>query len=68
MYIYLCFDVEDLVHPDSDDIPRDIAQMLADDGVVASMYVVGEKARLWERRGRWDVIAAVARHDVGLHT
>ncbi|MCX7670647.1 MAG: hypothetical protein N2439_11315, partial [Anaerolineae bacterium] len=68
MYLYLCFDVEDLVHPDSDDIPRDIAQMLADDGVVASMYVVGEKARLWERRGRWDVIAAVARHDVGLHT
>jgi hypothetical protein len=68
MYTYLCFDVEDLVHPDSDDIPRDIATMLADDGLVASMYVVGEKARLWERRGRWDVIAAVAQHDVGLHT
>jgi hypothetical protein len=68
MYVYLCFDVEDLVHPDSDDIPRDIATMLADDGVVASMYVVGEKARLWERRGRWDVIGAVAQHDVGLHT
>ena len=68
MHIYLCFDVEDLVHPDSDDIPRDIATMLADDGVVASMYVVGEKARLWERRGRWDVIGAVAQHDVGLHT
>ena len=68
MYVYLCFDVEDLVHVDSDDIPRDIATMLADDGVVASMYVVGEKARLWERRGRWDVIAAVAQHDVGLHT
>lgn len=68
MYAYLCFDVEDLVHPDSDDIPRDIASMFADDGVVASMYVVGEKARLWERRGRWDVIAAVAQHDVGLHT
>ena len=68
MYIYLCFDIEDLVHSDSDDIPRDIATMLADDGVVASMYVVGEKARLWERRGRWDVIGAVAQHDVGLHT
>lgn len=68
MYLYLCFDVEDLVHPDSDDIPRDIAEMLADDGLVASLYVVGEKARLWERRGRRDVIAAVARHDVGLHT
>jgi hypothetical protein len=68
MYIYICFDVEDLVHPDSDDVPRDIAQMLADDGIVASMYVVGEKARLWERRGRTDVITAVRQHDVGLHT
>ena len=68
MYVYVCFDVEDLVHPDSDDIARDIAEMLADDGIVASMYVVGEKARLWERRGRTDVIAAVGQHDVALHT
>ncbi len=68
MYVYICFDVEDLVHPDSDDVPYDIAEMLAGDGIVASMCVVGEKARLWERRGRADVIAAVGRHDVGLHT
>jgi hypothetical protein len=32
------------------------------------MFVVGEKARLWERRGRHDVIAAVGFHDVGYHT
>jgi len=68
MYIYICFDVEDLVHLDSDDVPRDIANLMSDDGVIASMFVVGEKARLWERRGRWDVIAAVGQHDVGLHT
>jgi hypothetical protein len=68
VYIYVCFDVEDLVHPDSDDITRDIAEMLADDGIVASMCVVGEKARLWERRGRTDAIAAVGQHDVSLHT
>ncbi|MCC6456258.1 MAG: hypothetical protein IT328_14990 [Caldilineaceae bacterium] len=68
MYLYFCFDVEDIVHPDSDDIALDIAARLADVGVVASMYVVGEKARLWERRGRGDVIAAVGQHDVGLHT
>jgi len=41
MYVYVCFDVEDLVHPDVDDIPRDIAEMLDDDGIVASMCVVG---------------------------
>src|ERR1044071_7763853 len=68
MYVYVCFDVEDLVHPDSDDIALDIGEILADEGVVASMYVVGEKARLWEQRGRTDVIAAVGQHDVGLHT
>lgn len=66
--VYLCFDIEDLVHPDSDDIAYDLATMLADDGVVGSMFVVGEKARLWERRGRQDVISAVGLHDVGLHT
>lgn len=68
MVVYLCFDIEDLVHPDSDDIAYDIATLLADDGVVGSMFVVGEKARLWERRGRQDVISAVGMHDVALHT
>ncbi|HEY65651.1 MAG TPA: hypothetical protein G4O02_13885 [Caldilineae bacterium] len=68
MYVYVCFDVEDLVHPDSDDVARDIAEMLAADEITAMMCVVGEKARLWERRGRDDVIDAVRRHDVGLHT
>ncbi len=68
MYLYACFDVEDLVHPDSDDIAMDIANVLAADGIVASMFVVGEKARLWERRGRKDVISAVGYHDVGYHT
>ena len=68
MYVYVCFDVEDLVDPDSDEPPLDIAEMLSAEGIVASLCVVGEKARLWERRGRSDVIAAVKRHDVSLHT
>lgn len=68
MYLYACFDVEDLVHPDSDDVALDVAETLAADGVMASMFVVGEKARLWERRGRRDVISAVGYHDVGFHT
>lgn len=68
MDVYFCFDVEDLVHPDTDEIALELATLLADDGIVGSMYVVGEKARLWERRGRSDVIAAVGLHDVGLHT
>ena len=68
MYVYICFDVEDLVHPGSDDAARDVAEVLSAEGIVAAMCVVGEKARLWERRGRTDVIAAYARHDVSLHT
>ncbi|NOZ26918.1 MAG: hypothetical protein GXP39_02560 [Chloroflexi bacterium] len=68
MYVYVCFDVEDLVHPDSDDVALDIAEVLTEDGITAMMCVVGEKARLWEQRGRDDVIAAVGKHDVGLHT
>ncbi len=68
MYVYICFDVEDLVCPDADDPALDIAEALGDDGVTASLCVVGEKARLWERRGRWDVIAAAKRHDISLHT
>jgi hypothetical protein len=64
----VCFDVEDLVHPGSDDAPLEIADTLADCGIVASMCVVGEKARLLERRGRRDVIASLGKHDVSLHT
>jgi hypothetical protein len=68
MYVYVVFDVEDLVHPESDDVPRDIAHTLSGDGVVATMCVVGQKARLWEERGRRDVIAEVGQHDVCLHS
>ena len=35
----LCFDVEELVHPNSDDIPRAIAAMLADDGVTTPLII-----------------------------
>ncbi len=68
MYVTVCFDVEDLVHPAADDVALDIAQRLAAEGVTASMMVVGEKARLWEWRERDDVIRWVGCHDVGLHT
>ncbi len=68
MYVYICFDIEDPVNIDTDDVALDIAEILADEGIICSMLVVGEKARLWEKRGRWDVISAVGLHDVGLHT
>ena len=54
--------------PASDDIPLDLARILTRNHVQGTFFVVGEKARLWRSRGRTDVIASLAPHDVALHT
>ncbi len=64
----LCFDVEDLISPESDDAAMWMAQMLTEYGLTGTFMVVGEKARLWERRGRRDVIEALKRHHLGYHS
>ena len=68
MFATLMMDVEDLITTQSDDATLWIAQAFRDAGLVASFYVVGEKARLWERRGRRDVIEALKWHDIGFHS
>ena len=37
-------------------------------GVRATFKVVGEKARVLEKRGRYDVIRALSHHDIGYHS
>ena len=67
----ICFDVEDYTSPESvgmDDIPKWLAQIMTEEGVTGSFFVIGEKARMMEKRGRTDVIEAMARHDIGSHT
>jgi len=67
----ICFDVEDYTSPESagmDDIPKWLAEIMTDEGVTGSFFVIGEKARMMEKRGRKDVIEAMARHDIGSHT
>jgi hypothetical protein len=67
----ICFDVEDYTSPESagmDDIPKWLAEIMTDEGVTGSFFVIGEKARMMEKRGRTDVIEAMARHDIGSHT
>ncbi len=64
----LCFDVEDLISPESDDAVLWMARMLTEHGLTGSFMVVGEKARLWQRRGRTDVIEALKRHHLGYHS
>ena len=48
--------------------PRRVAEILSARGVRSTFKVVGEKARVLERRGRTDVIAALKRHDIGYHS
>ena len=68
VYVLLWFDTEDYVHPAADDAALKIAQDLERQGVRATFKVVGEKARVLEKRGRIDVIRALSHHDIGYHS
>jgi hypothetical protein len=61
------FDTEDLLLPADDDAAKRLAQIFTDRGIHATFKVVGEKARLLERRGRKDVIDALRKHSIGYH-
>jgi len=70
-FVVVTFDTEDYITPEAegiDDIPKWLAGIMTEEGVTGTFFVIGEKARSLERRGRRDVIAAMARHDVGSHT
>jgi hypothetical protein len=62
------FDTEDLLLPADDDAAKRLAQIFTDRGIHATFKVVGEKARLLERRGRQDVIEALRKHSIGYHS
>jgi len=67
----VCFDVEDYTTPASegiDDIPKWLAETMTEVDVTGTFFVIGEKARSLEKRGRQDVIEAMAKHDIGSHT
>jgi hypothetical protein len=68
LYVTLWFDTEDYLLPQDDDATKRLAELLTRLGIRATFKVVGEKARVLERRGRKDVIAALKRHDIGYHT
>jgi hypothetical protein len=69
--LVVTFDTEDYITPEAegiDDIPKWLAETMTEEGVTGTFFVIGEKARSLEKRGRRDVIAAMARHDIGSHT
>src|SRR5947199_5042473 len=68
VYVILWFDTEDYIEPSADDAALRIANDLAGMGVHATFKVVGEKARVLEKRGRTDVIRALAAHSIGYHS
>jgi hypothetical protein len=68
VYVTLWFDTEDYLLPQDDDATKRLAELLSRLGVRATFKIVGEKARVLERRGRSDVIAALKRHDIGYHS
>lgn len=68
VYVILWFDTEDYLLPASDDAALRLADYLTHEGIRATFKVVGEKARTLERRGRSDVIRALAKHEIGYHS
>jgi hypothetical protein len=68
VYVTLWFDTEDYIEPASDEAALRIANDLSAEGVHATFKVVGEKARVLEKRGRRDVIQALSRHAIGYHS
>src|SRR5262245_50931578 len=68
VYVVLWFDTEDYVEPAADDAALRLARDLTGLGVRATFKIVGEKARVLEQRGRWDVVRALALHDIGYHS
>src|SRR5215472_14724473 len=65
--VILWFDTEDYLSPADDDACKRLAEMLTQRHIRATFKVVGEKARVLERRGRKDVIEALKQHDIGYH-
>ncbi len=65
--VILWFDTEDYLLPASDDAVLRLAMMLTERNIHATFKVVGERARVLERRGRQDVIAALKQHCLAYH-
>jgi hypothetical protein len=68
VYVLLWFDTEDYILPQSDDAAKRLAVLLTQQGIPATFKIVGEKARVLQRRQRQDVISAIAQHEIGYHS
>ena len=65
--VVFVFDVEDVVHPESDDAALQLCRIFTEEEVPVSLFIAGEKARALRRRGRFDVIEAMRPHEICFH-
>ena len=68
VYVLLWFDTEDYILPQSGEAAKRLAVFLSQRDIPATFKVVGEVARVYRNRNREDVIAALAKHEIGYHT
>ncbi|MHB8993816.1 MAG: hypothetical protein ACYC63_01030 [Armatimonadota bacterium] len=65
--VVFAFDVEDVVHPQSDDAALRLCDIFTQEQVPVSLFTAAEKARVLRQRGRLDVIEAMRRHEICYH-
>jgi hypothetical protein len=68
VYVVLWFDTEDYLLPADDDATLQVSRFLTSEGIRCTHKLVGEKARVLERRGRTDVLEALNAHEIGYHS
>ncbi len=66
--VYFSFDTEDFTHEKAWDAQRREAELLERYGIRGNFNIVGYVAREWLSHGRYDVPAAISRHDVSFHS
>jgi len=70
MRVSIVFDEEDYITPSQeglDDLLKMLAEVMTQERISGTFFIIGERFRCLRDRGRKDVLAAVARHDVGGH-
>jgi hypothetical protein len=70
MLAFLKFDDEDTYYPPEyrlDDVSKWLAEIMTESGITGSMCVMGARARMLKERGRDDVLAAMAKHELVSH-
>jgi len=66
--IMLWYDVEDFITPEADDALLALIEMMDHLGIRGSFKIIGEKIRVLEQRGRFDLLKKLCGHEICYHT